>query len=126
MSSIHSFQVGIFQGMLHEAVQRVGILDSQPGQDDNVLSASGWSSEADRVTTLTWVSGGSLAAKTVGESYRARCSLTGSVVDQFGLSWSNVRVRTVVYDLHRTIVSGQFIVEAHWELLTAVQRPPGR
>lgn len=126
MPSILGKSVTTWQGYLHQARQRIGVLDSMPGVDGNVVTGSGWSAEPIDITTYTEVNGNASTAYILGEQYRALQFLTGTCVDQFDVSWSNVRVLAVSYQIHRTSAANVCLVETMWRLLPQVQRPPGR
>lgn len=126
MASILGHTVNTFQGRMHEARQRIAVMDSQPGVDGNIVALSGWSSDPIEISTYTLVSGGVVSARITGESYRATQGTLGTVIDQFGVSWPNVRVLGVVYEVNATPSSSLAYLRATWRLLPRVQRPPGR
>jgi hypothetical protein len=126
MASIFGLAVNTFQGRMHHASQRIGVLDTQPGDDEAVIIRSGWSSTPDPIVTITEVIGTQLTAAQTGESYRRLQGTLGTVIDQFGFVWANTRCLEAIPEISGSAIANIWMIETRWRFLVAVQRPQGR
>ena len=114
MASIGGRSVTVFQGFMVRAVKSVDVIPGQPGVNGSAIALGGWKAPTTTIRTSTRFNTRALA-DAEGEVYRGLSGQPVTVVDQFGTTWTNVRVIAVNPIATEDVRGG--VLRATWQLL---------